>query len=303
MSDLNDKELFDNAIADQPVETEVVADAPAAEPEAVQTETAASIARDDKGRFAPKEQAAPAETVQAATDTTSAQQDTAAHVPSWRLREVNEAREAAERRAQETEARARAYERELEEMRRQFMAQQPKAEPVDFFADPDAALKNRLDPFEQRVQAIERNANLRASRAENIAIHGRDTVTEMEKAVEQAMRSGHPELPALRMQMLQSEDPVGVAMQWYQRDKLLKETGGDLSSYKNKMLDEALKDPAFLAKAIEAAKQQASGQVPGSKPNNVVQIPPSISRATAAASPHEENGDLSDRSLYSYATR
>lgn len=302
MSDLNDKELFDNAIADTPAEAATVTETPATGPEAVQTETAASIARDDKGRFAPKEQAAPAEAVQP-TDTTSAQQDTAAHVPSWRLREVNEAREAAERRAQETEARARDFERQLEDMRRQFMAQQPKAEPVDFFADPDAALKNRLDPFEQRVQAIERNANLRASRAENIAIHGRDTVTEMEKAVEQAMRSGHPELPALRMQMLQSEDPVGVAMQWYQRDKLLKETGGDLSSYKSKMLDDALKDPAFLAKALEAAKQQASGQVPGSKPNNVVQIPPSISRATAAASPHEENGDLSDRSLYSFATR
>lgn len=291
MPELNDQELFNAAISDEPI-AEVAAE-PTPEPQAEATD---GTARDDKGRFAPKEPKAEpvADASQAAQ-----QPDNAAHVPSWRLREVNEAREAAERRALASENRYQAMERQLAEMRQQA---QPKPEPVDFYADPDAALKQRLDPVEQRMQEMQQNFNLRASKVEAVSTYGREAVVDMEKSLGEAMNSGHPGLSMLRAQMRESDDPVGVAMQWHQREKLLKETGGDLSAYKSRTLEDALKDPAFLAKALDAARSQASGQAPGTR-TNLVQLPPSLNRAASSGSPHDQAGDLSDSSLYGYATR
>ena len=296
MSDLNDKELFDNAIADTPAETptEVVetpqnVDEPATEGRVRDPET---------GRFAKAETPAPVtEQPQAEPQAEpQVQPDNAAHVPSWRLREVNEAREAAERRFNDEVAARQNLERQLAEIRQQ---NQPKAEPIDIFTDPDAAFKQRLSPVEEQMRTMQANFNLRASKAEAIAGHGKAAVDEMEKALGEAMRSGQPDMQTLSVQMRNSDDPVGVAMNWYQRDKLVKETGGDLSAFKTNLL----KDPTFLAQALEAAKAQASGQSPGTRPNTVVQLPPSINRATSAASPHDEAGDLSDKSLYANAIR
>ncbi len=289
--DIDDKELFRTSVEDAPVTVDEPAPTPAPEPVVDN-----GPARDESGRFASKEEKA---VDPAPVEPVKAQQEDG-NVPSWRLREEREAREAAERRFQDAETRAQAVERHLAELRKQ---NEPKPEPVDFFTDPNAAFKQQLSPFEQQLQTMQSNLTLRASKAEAIADHGRAAVTEMEKAIETAMRERHPDMAALSVQMRQSDDPVGVAMGWYQRDKLLKETGGDLASYKTRTLDDALKDPVFLAKALEAAKAHATGQAPGAKPSTVVQLPPSISRATSAASPHEEAGDMSDRSLFAHATR
>lgn len=300
MSDLNDKELFEQAISSEPV-----AEAPETPAEQPTPEAEASgQLRDEHGRFAAQQtepaQQQPDPQAQPQGQTT----DKEAHVPSWRLREVNEAKEAAERRAREVEDRYTAIERQFASMQQQWQqAQQKPAEPVDPWQDLPGYLKQSEMTLEQRVIAAEQKANLRASRAEQIATHGRQAVDEMEKAIGEAMRAGNPELGHLRMQMQNSDDPVGVAMQWYQRDKLVRETGGDVAAYRNKLSEELLKDPAFLAKALEVARAQASGQAPGAKPTTLVQLPPSINRQASAASPHEETGDLSDRSLYAFATR
>ena len=89
-------------------------------------------------------------------------------------------------------------------------------------------------------------------------------------------------------------------MQWYQRDKLLKETGGDLTSYRTRIIEEALKDPATLAKAVELARGQASQVPPGSRPN--VQLPPSINKATGSGvSNAVADDDASDAATFRYA--
>jgi hypothetical protein len=286
---IDDKELFQSALSDEPIveAAETVVTEPVVE----------TVARDEQGRFAPKveatEQAAPAEATQVVQPKTDE-----AHVPSWRLREVNDKAEAAERRARELEDRATAFERQIAELSKKA---EPKPEPVDFFQNPDEALAQRLSPLEANFQMLERKLTLRASRAENISEHGIATVKEMEAALEKASQERHPDIPQLSAQMRNSHDPVGVAMQWYQRDKLLKETGGDLTTYRTKTLDDALKDPAFLAKAAEAFRAHASGQP--SQGKNIVQLPPSIGRATSAASPHEDAGDMSERSLWAAATK
>lgn len=292
--DTDDKEMFESAIAEAPAEVETQAETPV-----VETAANDEPVRDEQGRFAPKEaKAEPAKEAPATPAAPVAGKDTDAQVPSWRLREVNEAREAAERRAQDLDGRLQTYERQMAELRQQS---QPKPEPVDFFTDPNAALKQQLSPFEQQIQSMQSEFNLRASRAEAIAEHGKASVLEMEQAVEKAMRERHPEMATLAVQLRQSKDPVGDAMNWYRRDKLLKETGGDLSTYRTKLQDDLLKDPAFLAKAIEAVKAQGGQSSTQTQPNNLVQLPPSLSRATAAASPHDDAGNASDASLFAHA--
>lgn len=293
---MDDKELFSAATSDDAAEVNTQVEAPV-----VEAKDDGPV-RDEQGRFAPKEEKQPdpvADKSAVTVEQTTAQ--TEANVPSWRLREVNEAKEAAERRAQDFEARTRAYERQLADLQKQ---QQPKAEAVDFFTDPNAAFQQRLDPIEAQRQADRQSLILRVSRAEAVSEYGKPVVSEMEKAIEEEMRAGNPELPALSARMRSSDDPIGVAMNWYRNNKLMKETGGDLNSYRQKLQDELLKSPEFLTKAIEAVKAQAGGQ--GSTPNksnSIVQLPPSLSRATSAASPHEDTGDMSDRGLFAYATK
>src|SRR3990167_4768187 len=96
---MDDKEMFSSAMSDEPKQETLLEPIVEAAPE----ETQAERDRDEKGRFLPKtevEQPVKVEQpiVEAKPET---QDDQAGQVPSWRLREVREAREAAERRATE----------------------------------------------------------------------------------------------------------------------------------------------------------------------------------------------------------
>lgn len=285
---ISDTEMFRSAMADEP----------AAEPEAQPAEKP----RDELGRFAPKAEDTPVAAIEQQPEQVKEQQPTPdkdeAQVPSWRLRELREQREAAEERARQFEVRSRQSEERLAAFQRQWEQSQPKPEPVDFFANPDAAMDQRLTPFEARMEALNNKLVLRASKAEAMAEHGVAVVKEMEQAIGKAMQEGHPEMRTLSMEMRQSDDPVSVAMNWYRRDKLLKETGGDIAGYRSKLEGDLLKDPAFQAKAMEAWRLQASQ--PGNSPK--VQIPPSLNRASGSAgNAGDDAGDMSDASLWAAA--
>ncbi len=293
---MDDKDAWAAAMAPEPVQ-EAPKEAPAEAP------PADDRPRDEHGRFTKQAEPDAAPTQQQPVEqkpVEEAKPEDVANAPSWRLREVNEARTAAERRAQDAAEEARQSRMQLHTLQQRLTElEKPKQEPIDFFADPNAAIQQSLTPIEQRFQTLSSQLTLRASRAENVAMHGKDTVAEMEKAVQTAMMEGHPEMLALGQHMRNSDDPVGVAMQWYQRDKLLKETGGDLTSYRTRIIEEALKDPATLAKAVELARGQASTTT-GSRPN--VQLPPSINKATGSGvSNAVADDDTSDAATFRYA--
>ena len=281
-----DSDIFRSAMADEPTEQPVPV-----EPKA----DATGRLHGQDGKYVPKEaEAAPIQ--QQAPEPQPAPDKDEAQVPSWRLRELREQREKAEERAREFELRSRQTEERLAALQRQWEQSQVKQEPVDFFANPDEALQQRLSPIESRFEQMASRLVLRASKAEAVATHGAALVSEMEQAIGKAVNEGHPDMQALSMQMRNSDDPVGLAMNWYKRDKLLKETGGDITNYRTKLQEDLLKDPAFLAKALDAARAQASG-----KPHSV-QIPPSLNKAAGSAGNGPEDvGDMSDASLWAAA--
>ncbi len=137
---------------------------------------------------------------------------------------------------------ARQHRQRAEELQRRLddIEKAKTAQPVDWFADPDAAIKQYFAPIQQQFDQTKTTLTLRASKAEAIATHGKDTVAAMEAAVGAAMEAGDPEIQHLRQQMMQSDDPVGVAMQWHQRKSVLNEVGTDPAAYREKLKAEIL---------------------------------------------------------------
>jgi hypothetical protein len=134
---------------------------------------------------------------------------------------------------------ARQAKQERDDLRQRLAdLQRPKSEPVDFWTEPDAALKQRLDPLQNEIRQTISSMTLRASKAEAIATHGRPAVDAMEAEIGKLIEANDPELPALRQAMLSSEDPVGIAMNWYSRRKVLAEVGNDLAAYRKRIEDE-----------------------------------------------------------------
>lgn len=156
----------------------------------------------------------------------------------------------------DTRFEARQAKQQLQELQRQYdELKKPKAEPVDWFADPDAAVKQHFAPIQQQFQDTIAKITLRASKAEAVAVHGKDAVAQMESAIGEAMQAGDPEIQQLRAQMLDSDDPVGVAMQWHSRKRVLNEVGSDPAAYREKLKAELLAE-------INAGKQLAPQPAP-----------------------------------------
>jgi hypothetical protein len=178
---MDDKELFNAAMAD---ETPVVEATP--EPEASR-KVEAGQPRDESGRFAPKTVEAPqaeAAPTQQQPEAVTTEAKDEAQVPSWRHRELREERDALRRQAEEPSRQSYATQQQMAEMRQQLQSlQAPKQEPVDFFADPDKAIGQRLTPMRGAVGQLQADLRMETSRALAVARHGWDAVHEVEKAV------------------------------------------------------------------------------------------------------------------------
>jgi hypothetical protein len=291
---MEDAGLLSSIMADEKPDTVTEVAQPEPQPERTDDRQ-----RDEHGRFVAK-QPEPEKAAEPATATPEAptEQKDDAHVPSWRLREVREAREAAEKRAEEASRQSYAFQQQMAEMRKQLEAlQKPKAEPVDFFQDPDAAMNQRLAPVQSEIQQFKNELRLEMSRELAIVQHGEQLVSEVEASVAKAMQSGDPGIAALRVRMQNSTNPVGVAIKWHQEAKLLETTGGDLAAYREKVRQEAKNDPKFQAEVLEAARTLAAG-----RPSSI-QIPPSLNKATGSgvSSADVDATDMSDRSLFQHA--
>jgi hypothetical protein len=289
--------------------SDIMSDAPeaASETEVVEQLQEEGRPRDEQGRFVSKPQDTEVAPIQQQAPETAVTppDDNAAQVPSWRLREVNEQRTAAERRAEEASRQSYAFQQQLADMQRQLAEfKAPKAQPVDFFENPEGALAQRVEPIQQGFERQISDLKLNMSRELAVIKFNEQAVSEMEKAVAEAMARNDPDMQTLAAQMRNAQFPALKAMEWHQQAKLRSEVGNDLSAYKAKLKAELLEDPEFRAAAVAKATgqaQQAAAQ-PGTRPN--IQLPPSLNKATGAGlnnSDPTEESDMSDRGLFRHA--
>lgn len=281
--ELSEDELFDGAVGDAP------ADVAAAEPAGEAAEQ--GQARDEAGRFAEKPAA---ETVAEGDQTAkSAVDDNAAMVPSWRVREINdEKRTLADRLAA------------LEADKANWQRQQPQPKPVEAtkqpeMPDPLLQPKEYGEFIEARIEARilndRRDLDLEMTRQANTEA--------FDKAHNEAMRlkaAGDPAFAELSQKMQSSLQPGKVLLGWHQDRSVRAEIGGDLATYKQRLRDEALKDPEFRKAAIAAWQADAQPTVNG-RPR--VDLPPSLNGASRSnAALRASQTDLSDDALFDQTT-
>lgn len=282
-NELNDAELFNDAMTEIPVET------PEQEVAAVEQPTPEQP-RDEQGKFATKDEPAPeAEAEKPTVD------DNAPLVPSWRVREINEEKRTLAEKVAKFETEQSQWQREQQELRTRLAAlekpAQPKAEAQkpDPLLDPEGYEAYLEKRFEDRLLSERRESSLQQAH--------RTYKGEFEEAYAAAQKQVDP---VLRTMMQNSRDPGETLVQWHREQKTKAEVGNDPNAWLEKKLEERLNDPAFLAKAMERARGVASPQTNG-KPN--VQLPPSLnnaSRANASLVSADDNDD-SDEALFKYA--
>jgi hypothetical protein len=278
MGEPTDQELFESAIANEPVQ-EV-----SAEP-AVQPEAAPEVARDEQGRFAPRE-AAEDKAEEPAAATEPEKQD--GRVPSGLLREEKENRRRLEAELAELRGQMKAFQ-QFQQPRPAEPAPQP---PVDVWSDPDAwaeqRVKSTVDPVMQQMRTVlMHNAKLVAS-----SIHGADKIGVAEQAFNEAAQRGA--IDPVEYQRVQNDpNPFDAAVRWHERQTLLSEIGDDRQAYERKIIEK------YLASQNQQPAPAAQPQAPGS----VVRLPPSLNRATSAASPNGAGADaVSDAALFNSIT-
>jgi len=217
-------------------------------------------------------------------------------VPAGRLREEAEARRAAERDRDE-------FRRQLDALLlRQPPASKPEApKRSDLFEAPSAfvqeEIKPLLDPLEKRNAARDEHYSLKDAVRE----HGKEKVFAARNALQSAMGARDSEAWGVYNRAMASIDPYEEIMRWHIGKEVMTTVGSDLGAYRQKVLDEALKDPEFHKKVFEAARGTAA-----SNGNNVNRpmVPklPSIGKVGAAAIPDGEDNQ-SDEELFHAATR
>jgi hypothetical protein len=262
-------------------------------------------ARDpETGRFAPKApaQAEPKGEAEAAPVEQPRKPEEEEILPSWRAREINEERRAAVaelERMRVEHARMQAYIAQQQRAQTPPAAEAPPPDPVIDTPGYTKWLEDKLrrefqqqQAVVQQQQAIDRlNYDLRFAHT----TYG----DRFEKAYEALVTEGQRGNRALVQHLTSQPSPGEAIMRWWTQSEVLREVGNDPSAYKQKTRDELLKDPEFLAQAVEAHRRLATG---GGQPNAVVKLPPSLSKATGTSEvPQQTQTDGSEASIFAYA--
>lgn len=272
---VTDRELFDEANADEVATEEVVAEP--AEPVV-----------EEKPETTAVEEKPTADTVAPVVAEKPAVDDNAPQVPSWRVREINEEK----RQIAAENERMKAELAQLRQAPRQVEHPKPADKPVrpDPLIDPDgyaAAIRQELR--EEALNERREESLLRAREANQAEFD--EAYAAAQKAVD----------PALKARMQATRDPGKTLIEWHREQKTRAEVGNDLAAFRQREQERLLSDPAFLAKAIEKARVSAQPQTqqPGGKQPSPVSLPPSLTRATNASGDEAaDDNDVSDEGLW-----
>jgi hypothetical protein len=294
-----DQEIFDSATAAEPTPILEQTEKPPVEAAEATTEVKPERDRDDKGRYVPKAPEAAQEVVkepvtqpQVEIHPEAKREDTEtdARVPSWRLAEESSRRREAEQNLAAVQNEIRQMQMQLAQMRQP----QAQAEPVDPFADPQGFAQSIQGSFEAKLKEMQLQQSLQFARFAH-----KDVFDEAYSAfVDHAHKTRDQ---ATYQRVMSSSDPGEALVSWFKERQTLNELGGtDVNAWLEKKREEWLKDPATQAKVIEAFKATQGAAQPNS---SITQIPPSLSKVTAAQQAYSEDGDASGQGVYNYAKK
>lgn len=216
-------------------------------------------------------------------------------LPSWRAREINEERRQAQaelERMRVEHARLQAW--AAQQQRQAQPAQEPQA--PDPMLDPIAYTKFvqdglRAEYMQQRAVDM-LNMDLRMSHMQ----HGE----RFEKAYEALVLEGQRGNQQLVRALTSQANPGEAIVRWHTNNEVLREVGPDPAAYKQKTREDLLNDPEFRAQAEAHWRDQAMGGHQ-QRPNTVVKMPPSLSKATGSSEIPQTATDGSEAAIFNYA--
>ncbi len=251
--------------------------------------------RDENGRFARQEQRGDAERPEARAETQQPQ-------PSAREQEL-------ERQNQFFQEQMKA----LFAQRAPQREEPKKDEPPQLWQDPDKyfehGIETRLSPIEQRM----RDDRLFFSEQLAVARYGEEKVQEAARSLETYLRSNPHEIAVVQQNLLNSRDPMGDVLRWAQRQSMIQTVGDDPAKWRDSEIKRMIGDPAERAKLIEMLQAAEGGeqqqqqhasqarQQDQGKPAPKAVLPPSLGKLPSGRQA-VDGGDMSDASLFSYAT-
>ena len=219
-------------------------------------------------------------------------------VPSGRLREVREAKEAE---INALRAEFEAFKAGINQ-RPQPQQQQPPAEPPDMFADPEGFRRHVIE----QANAAAQYRHVEASLQDAAETHGENFQTAYRELqnLGQSERQQFGNSPSIA-RIWNAPNPGRALMSWHAQQSTLKEVGNDPNAWLERKLQERLNDPDFLAAAVERAR--GSARQSGAREYTRTRAPnlPSLN-AASGSSHHVEDPDLydpSERAVFDFATR
>lgn len=212
-------------------------------------------------------------------------------IPPARLREEADARRAAER--DRDELKQRLYRLEAQQQHQP----QAAARPPEFWDNPDEWGRSLVTPIhEQLFQQRQGVSRLLAEEK-----HGSDSVRAAYNALGQAMQAD-PAVQTDYLRIMRSNHPYGELVAWHKKRQAFDEIGGDPAAYRNRVLDEAMRDPEVQQRFLAQLRGAAQPTVEAPRRSAVPHIP-SLQGIGTAAGTASAAGDTSDAELFSATTR
>ncbi|MBS1725033.1 MAG: hypothetical protein JSS66_19000 [Armatimonadetes bacterium] len=191
-----------------------------------------------------------------------------------------------------------ALERQIADLQRQIpKPDAPKA--PEFWEQPENSVDHRVQqaiaPLQQALVAQQEMF----SRARAEDKFGADVVNAAFKDLQDRFAAGDPSARFDQQRVMATPHPFGSLVELYRERQAVREFGTDPAAYKERLAGDLLKDPAFLARAIEAANASArqNTSVVTAAPR-APQTTLSVSRIGAAASIGASSEDLDDDALF-----
>jgi DNA repair exonuclease SbcCD ATPase subunit len=276
---IDEAALFDEAVSDEP-------EAPVADVADVPEKLEPEPVRDEAGRFAkadepdkPAEQAVPDD-----------------RIPQWRREEIAAEKNRAVDEARQVREQLAVERSQREELQRRLAAMEKPA-PAKAEEEPDPL----LDPkgYRDHIQKQIRDELLNDRREESLARAHKAYKEEFQEAYAAAQKQIDP---ALKARMQASRDPGETLIEWHREIKAKAEVGTDLKAYKQRLREEALKDPEFRKTAMEAWRGEAATQTKDGRPR--IDLGPSLNGASRsnASLRSAMDADVDDDSLFEQTT-
>lgn len=291
MPDFDDKELFQEAMADEP-------DAQAAPEQQQEAEVQQPTGqpRDERGQFAAQE----AETGDEPQAAAEPQTDTEQPVPGKRFGEVTRARDEALRRAEDAERRLADAEARMRAPQPQPQTQQPQQAQPDLvdalLTDPEGFLRNRDAQNMQSVGVTLVDMQPGGREARGAAFQALTQLQATNPYAYQAAEASIFAQPPLQQ--------AQAMIDWHKSFQAQQRVGNDPDAFFSRTLEERMaNDPEFKASLVEKLTGQARQQQSAAGGKPLLNLPPSLSRQTSAAPAASGGGDMSDTALFAELTR